>query len=239
MGGREVKRVPLDLDWPIGRIWDGYINPYQSINCEACDETGLNAKTKKLLDEWYNFNAEPDYVDLGNGRRYDRKAHCHNITLIELNALLEAGRLKNLATNGRIPTLEEVNRWSIEAPMGHDSTNAYICVEAAARAKGVYGLCPVCGGDGEIFDSEEMKKLAEDFEPRDPPDGEGYQLWETVSEGSPQSPVFETLDALVAWCSENATIFADIKGTPLEWNRFFENGCNIRLRKKMDRVLYG
>ena len=39
-----------------------------------------------------------------------------------------------------------------------------------------------------------------DFEPfLGPPKGEGFQLWETTTEGSPVSPVFETLDELCEW----------------------------------------
>jgi hypothetical protein len=33
----------------------------------------------------------------------------------------------------------------------------------------------------------------------DPPTGEGYQVWETVSQGSPISPVFATEEAVAAW----------------------------------------
>lgn len=49
------------------------------------------------------------------------------------------------------------------------------------------------------------------------PEGEGYQLWETTSEGSPISPVFETLEALCEWCEDNATVFADIKVSKERW----------------------
>jgi hypothetical protein len=35
-----------------------------------------------------------------------------------------------------------------------------------------------------------------------PPEGEGWQVWETVTEGSPISPVFPTREALIDWlCS--------------------------------------
>lgn len=37
----------------------------------------------------------------------------------------------------------------------------------------------------------------------DPPEGEGWQLWETVSEGSPVSPVFPTAEELATWMTEN------------------------------------
>jgi len=55
--------------------------------------------------------------------------------------------------------------------------------------------------------------------PFDPPEGEGYQLWETTSEGSPSSPVFKTLDELCEWCAENATTFASNKATKEQWRK--------------------
>ena len=36
----------------------------------------------------------------------------------------------------------------------------------------------------------------------DPPEGKGYQLWETTTEGAPISPVFKTLEELAEWCEE-------------------------------------
>lgn len=32
--GRELKRVPLDFDWPIGKVWEGYANPA----CKTCEK---------------------------------------------------------------------------------------------------------------------------------------------------------------------------------------------------------
>lgn len=51
----------------------------------------------------------------------------------------------------------------------------------------------------------------------EPPEGDGYQLWETTSEGSPVSPVFASFEELCEWCAENATTFADFKATKEEW----------------------
>lgn len=36
-----------------------------------------------------------------------------------------------------------------------------------------------------------------------PPSGDGYQMWETVTEGSPCSPVFANAEELATWLSEN------------------------------------
>ena len=87
--GREVKRVPLDWDWPIGKVWPGGENPFY------CDE-----------------------IDEGTASKAEQAAY-------------------------------------------------------------------------------------EAWTPTDPPTGEGFQLWENVSEGSPASPVFPTRDALVEWMSQN------------------------------------
>ena len=96
--GRVVRRVPLDFDWPLNKIWYGYL---QQTCCEQCDDCKHYASLKGL-------------------------------------------------------PLKE------------------------------YG-CPDFG--------------------LDPPTGEGYQLWETTSEGSPISPVFVSPEALASWCTLNATIF--------------------------------
>ena len=64
-----------------------------------------------------------------------------------------------------------------------------------------------------------------DFEPfKGPPPGDGFQLWETTSEGSPTSPVFATLDDLCEWCTDNATTFANFTATKDEWRKMFDRG---------------
>jgi len=50
----------------------------------------------------------------------------------------------------------------------------------------------------------------------EPPVGEGYQLWETTSEGSPCTPVFTTLDELCEYAEKNVSTFADIMATKEE-----------------------
>lgn len=58
----------------------------------------------------------------------------------------------------------------------------------------------------------------------DPPEGEGWQLWETTTEGAPVSPVFRTPEELAEWCEGNATVFADIKATKNEWLEAIKSG---------------
>lgn len=106
----------------------------------------------------------------------------------------------------------------------HTGENSYCeqCREMA-RAKGIhitYYDCP----DFETYLAEPIKKLRELLAP---PKGEGYQLWETTTEGSPVSPVFATLDELCAWCETNATVFADCKATKDEWKKMLTEDCVI------------
>jgi len=53
--------------------------------------------------------------------------------------------------------------------------------------------------------SPEANDTEDDWQPEEPPVGEGYQLWETVSEGSPITPVFKTPEELAAWLVANDT----------------------------------
>lgn len=197
---RELKRVPIDFDWPLKLAWKGYINPYKSQECRVCDGSGYNPATKQISDDWYGFD------DIN-------KRWCNNITQDEVDALISAGRLMDF-THGFTPgegwkvidpppviTAEMVNKWSRNG-MGHDSLNHYICVETRAKRLGVYGLCPICNGDGSIWFSEKVKELSSnwyDDERYDPPSGDGWQVWETVSEGSPIGPVFKTQEEVVEW----------------------------------------
>ena len=114
--GREIKRVALDFDWPIGKIWTGYKLCLCSVVGEDCDTCRAFAKQAKLEMTSYN---------------------CPNI-----------------------PQLE-------------------------------------------------------------PPSGDGYQLWETVSEGSPMTPVFAAPEELAQWCVDNTVSTFGYQTTSYEnWLKF-------------------
>lgn len=58
--------------------------------------------------------------------------------------------------------------------------------------------CPDCD-DGF---SHAVKALADAWEETEPPEGPGWQMWETCSEGSPISPVFETAEELAGYLAK-------------------------------------
>jgi hypothetical protein len=157
-------------------------------------------------------------ADLFNGKR------CYHLSQDDVDALVEAGRLMDFTrrprtqeqadalaatgdywmkeSNGYRPTASEVNQWSLQG-FGHDAINLWVCCTAHCERLGVPATCARCDGNGEIWDSPEAKAEAEAWEATQPPEGPGYQLWETVTEGSPISPVFETPEELAAWLVGN------------------------------------
>ena len=116
--GREIKRVPMDFDWPIGKVWTLYlISTCVESNYATCEDCRKAAKIKGL--EFHNHN-------------------CPKFNL-------------------------------------------------------------------------------------DPPTGNGYQLWETTSEGSPLSPVFETPEELAEWLeANNASSFGSMTCSYDQWLEFIK-----------------
>lgn len=53
--GREIRRVPLDFDHPLYRVWPGFLSPdsLDGIPCDACDGSGYNPHARHLKDLWY------------------------------------------------------------------------------------------------------------------------------------------------------------------------------------------
>ena len=107
--------------------------------------------------------------------------------------------------------------------MGHDSINSWVCIKARCERNGEPNECSECGGTGEKWDSDRDKERAESWEPTEPPSGAGYQIWETVSEGSPVSPAFENPENLARWMVENDTSITS-DSTFDDWMRFIDAG---------------
>jgi hypothetical protein len=246
--GREIRRVPVDFDWPRGETWHGYLMP-EHLGQEPCPDctNGYSRHATNLFNRWYgrtpfrpedngstpfqashpgirakaerNVAEAPHYYGTGESaiqREASRLAALyngawsHHLNAADVAALLEADRLYDFTHQiipGKgwqrreplvIPTPEEVNNWSIQW-IGHDSINASVVVRARCELEGFPAVCGTCNGSGGIWRDAEHKAAHEAWERTDPPTGDGWQLWETVSEGSPISPVFPTADGLTEW----------------------------------------
>jgi hypothetical protein len=241
MGHRALKRVPLDFDWPLNKIWKGYVNPYPGeVKCKYCDGTGLNPESRQIDADYYDHEGfgtrwtydygiardgkpaqRPPWRVLGDSRTWQ-----HNITQDEVQALVDAGRLVDLThtwigakgwvrrADGYIPTADEVNEWS-HSFMGHDSINKWILVKTRCKRLGVWGKCKICKGKGNKFPPKVSRHKHKAWREYEPPTGPGFQLWETVTEGSPISRVCKTVEELARWCSLS-TAFAPNEYTSYE-----------------------
>ncbi|MEU3260994.1 hypothetical protein ABZ694_24930 [Streptomyces albidoflavus] len=251
--GRVVRRVPLDFEWPLNKVWEGFLLP-DRLTEEPCSDCkgGYSARYEQLQDRWYgnapfnpaetgstpftadtraarelaerNVSQAPDFYGTGEAAilwEATRLANLwndqwgHHLAQGDVDLLVEEGRLRDFTHTwsretgwqAKVPavrpTAAEVNEWSLRG-MGHDSSNAYIVCVAHCKREGVPSFCTTCDGHGlrEVYPGQRAE--AEAWVATDPPAGEGWQLWETVSEGSPVSPVFATSDALAVWMSDPA-----------------------------------
>lgn len=208
--GRALKRVPLDFNCPQDKPWSGYLNPHytKSHNCAECGGTGATTASQRLGDLVSLLMLSGDDALRGNCHPYFQNAPLYNTqgkTCGKDMAELTAG----LA--GRTPSF-----------FGHDACDKWSAAKKVIAAAGLpedWGICQVCKGEGTIWDSPEDEQAAEAWTSTEPPTGDGYQIWETVSEGSPISPVFATPEELARHMA--GTKWGADKGSSYEsWLRF-------------------
>lgn len=243
---REVRRVPVDFDWPLKLVWSGYLRPdrFDETPCPDC-ERGYSPYAEQLFAQWYghapftpydteseillaytpavwafaarNVERSPQYYGSGEDaifREATRLANlwngmwCHHLAQADVDALIDANRLRDFTRTWTSeggwqqidppvhPTAAQVNEWSLTG-LGHDSLNAGIVIRARCRRDGQPEICGTCNGYGSLEKWRCQRSRGERWEPTDPPTGDGWQLWETVSEGSPVTPVFATRKGLV------------------------------------------
>ena len=247
--GRQLRRVPLDFQWPQNEPWEGFINPhYTAVRCEPCDGRGSSPEFQVLCDRWYGkvpFKPEdrgsvpitpeyppmwayaerqivqaPNYYGHVTQDKIFRNAErlsnlfngmwAHHLNQDDVDALVAADRLRGFTgswtkDNGwqphdppHHPTAREVNDSEIGG-FGHDSINMSIVVNAEAKRLGIETHCPHCDGSTAKWPSKAAEKRYDKWKSYEPPEGPGYQMWETVSEGSPISPVFATPEELASY----------------------------------------
>lgn len=256
--GREIKRVPLDFDWPQDEVWHGYRMPQKmhETPCLVCHQSGFSQRAQELSGQWYgsapfdpastgstpytvdtpelrafaehNVSRNPDYYGTGErailaeaGRLAGlfNSEWMHHLTQDDVDALLAQGRLSEFThtwdpkQRRQVPieptptvTAEQVNRRSISpGTFLHDSISRYIVVADRCRREGVPDECPACDGHGNTEAYPGQRAEIDAWERTEPPTGDGWQLWETVTEGSPISPVFTAPEELARWMVSGAS----------------------------------
>lgn len=121
------------------------------------------------------------------------------------------------------PTQAEVNLWSLGLDRPLAQTPGYAIMKAEAARRGGTLDCSTCDGEGSRFRDEQHRLDHDAWRPIDPPTGEGWQLWETVSEGSPISPVFASAQDLARHLGR-VDASRDDGMDEAGWLRFIEKG---------------
>jgi hypothetical protein len=268
--GREVKRVALDFQWPLNKVWKGFLNPHDNEcrTCAVCNGLGLSKWALGVHRQWYGqvpfhpsfvglppleadnvilieqarrkTEQSPDFYGTGPDaitREATRLANLFNtyksnhLTQSEIDVLFEAGKFDGRFDKVRNPDGSWFDRVGTITPEVYTATaishfmgpDYGALLPALEKIKGSSYKCETCDGEGTIWSSDAVRHAAEEWEPTEPPEGEGWQLWETVSEGSPVSGVFATAEELAAWLagpesSQRGAVTGDV--TEEQWLAF-------------------
>ncbi len=260
---REIRRVPLDFDFPIGETWTGYLRPdsLDGQQCRRCEGRGDSPQAKRLHDRWYgyiyfdpsetgsarltpttpevrafaerNVGHSPDFYGSGELATVTEATRLcrlwngmwsHHLAQEDVDVLVEAGRLMDFTHrwapgDGWTPidpppvvTADQVNRWSLSS-FGHDAINCWVVIRETLKRRGESVECWFCDGRGSFEAYPGQRAEAEAWTATGPPTGDGYQLWQTVTEGGPSSPVFATPEHLADWIIASGSRF-DGSATP-------------------------
>jgi hypothetical protein len=259
---RDVRRVPPDFDWPLKKIWSGYVWPekFKSNECPDCT-TGYAPAAQHMYEQWYgnapfdpasygstpytaahrivvamaqrHIKNAPEFYGRGKAaiaKEAQRLADLFNTCWLnhliqdDVDALVAARKIQDLTHTwsreaGWVPieptpslTAEAVNEYHLSEPLA--SPNAGAVIHARCEREGVVETCPTCEGHGalEAYPGQRAESAA--WKMTDPPTGDGWQLWESVSDGSPITPVFATAELLVDWLTTRGE-----KGDPVPYRR--------------------
>lgn len=205
-----IRRVPLNFDWPLNKVWHGYVLPehLRLPSCEDCcydgyRSTGLSPAAYAIESTFYAHETPEPWRS--------HIAWHDKITQPEVDMLLKQGRLSARwetdpdTGKGRWAstpvTAAEVNaaqHGPYDGLRDHDAINRSLLVKYRCKRLRIDMDCPTCAGTTHVGTPEQVaaKKA---WNPFKPPKGKGWQVWEDVSEGSPISPVHPTRDALIDW----------------------------------------
>jgi hypothetical protein len=192
--GREVKRVPLDFDWPQNEVWKGYLQPdYRSCPNPDCD--GGTTKAGVWLGSFIHLLL----IAADDAKR--NRLHPWVMSMQE--------GMCGITPNSVPPVgLREVVKGLIgrdrdrDSPLGYDAIDRWCATKSLVVAAGLpedWIICQTCQGHG--IHPDEIEAM-ESWKATEPPTGEGWQMWETCSEGSPISPVFKTPEELAHWLAD-------------------------------------
>ena len=220
---RKIFRVPLDFDAPLDQVWSGYLMPdiEPLPPCPNCDYDGTGSQGWSTA-AWAMYETFwPHRIrtwDMTH-QQADALSWRDKLTQAEVNHLVAEGHLQQrvqweaTATSPASWDWISVPRTAAEVNAANGRNEKPFCelnlsgsIGALMRFRcaqqGLPEYCLRCNGHGDLAtdaEREAHQAVIDAWEPTDPPTGEGWQYWTTVTEGSPLSPVFPTAEALASW----------------------------------------
>lgn len=221
--GREIRRVDVAKQCPVGVTWEGFLNPHY----KKCPQEGLtcwggeNAAAVYLshlanlfgvvADSANKGQTHPYLLDLPYGSAHPDWAKqpedVRRSTVDFYKALIadEHDPFMGFTGTGHKVYFRLLELAGIRTnPEGTDAERGY-----------EWGHCTVCNGEGI---DPAVREAYEAWEHTEPPEGDGWQVWETVSEGSPVTPAFATADELVDYLVKYGDAWDQKRGDG-GWNR--------------------
>lgn len=202
---REVRRVPLDFDFPTGQTWTGYLRP-ADLRLPACPDCHGHGET--AARQWLHAIARLILMlgeDVHEAQTRGRHLHPY-LANMESRPYAFTGPERDRLVTPR-PSVDALELSTGLAgrppsgPFGHDSCDAWVTTQKIVETAGLpetWGTCATCNGEGEVA-TPEQREAHDAWTPTDPPTGDAYQLWQTVSEGGPVSPPFAAPEELADW----------------------------------------
>lgn len=214
--GRELRRVPFDFDHPIGEVWPGFVCELGG-PCPENNKTCFNGNTSggawlESICRLIDIAAKEGMVSADERAHYARHPNQRTYPHPYLSEFPQAPRFQyHYRRPGQesnlVPLTDELADLIVgltglkksEVGERFSSGHSYEIAKALlkkAKMPARWGVCTVCDGHA---DDPKKRAAVEAWKETPPPTGEGYQVWETVSEGSPISPVFRTAVKLEQW----------------------------------------
>lgn len=217
---REVRRVPVDFDWPLDKVWTGYQMPDRLHETPCRDCYGRGATPARQWVERIGLMLDQLIDDL-NEQDAGKPMHPwlvqdsyppvdHNTVLKREGMWITYATVRpsaDIVEFAQALVADDPNERRRTIERGVFSQNQYAITNGLIRRAGLpekWGWCPTCDGNGSVETFEGQRAEADAWESTEPPTGDGWQLWETVSEGSPVTPVFATREGLVEHLSSPA-----------------------------------
>ena len=221
-----MKRVPMDFDHPLNQRWPGYLHPdkFQEKPCPA-GPMCMNGSTPARA--WVGQLAHMLLMldDDRSSQQRGRRMHPYFDSVprpFGTNTDLFA-RLRDPYPRVPRPS-EDIAEFGTGLAgreggwLGHDAIDRWRATNAVIKAAGldpdVWGICQECQGHGSVEAYPGQREEGEEWTKEDPPEGPGWQLWETVTEGSPISPVFPSAEDLARWLTTSEGAEANNQQSP-------------------------